>query len=351
MGIADRPARGHRKATDPGANRRGRPRGNLRLGDGRGQPPVLACKAMSNEPEADLRRLAWLVESGADEAIEERPQNRLQPSKPAVDQPHETARPAGFSERQPAPADVSGADVSGAGTPTAQPAAQPGAQPALGQSEDAALTSSDAAVASARHLAAEAQSIEDLRAALLAFDGCALKATATNLCLFDGNPEAKVMIIGEAPGAEEDRQGRPFVGAAGQLLDRMLAPIGLDRQSVYITNLLFWRPPGNRNPTAAEVAACLPFLERQVELVDPSHLLLLGASSVRTLLARQEGILKLRGRWAHYQQAGLSRPIPAMPTLHPAYLLRQPAQKRLAWRDFLAFARAFRAGEDPLTSS
>jgi DNA polymerase len=306
---------------------------------------------MSNEPESDLRRLAWLVESGADEAIEERPQNRLQPFKPAVDQPHETARPAGFSERQPAPADVSGADVSGAGTPTAQPAAQPGAQPALGQSEDAALTSSDAAVASARHLAAEAQSIEDLRAALLAFEGCALKATAMNLCLFDGNPEAKVMIIGEAPGAEEDRQGRPFVGAAGQLLDRMLAPIGLDRQSVYITNLLFWRPPGNRNPTAAEVAACLPFLERQVELVDPSHLLLLGASSVRTLLARQEGILKLRGRWAHYQQAGLSRPIPAMPTLHPAYLLRQPAQKRLAWRDFLAFARAFRAGEDPLTSS
>ena len=213
------------------------------------------------------------------------------------------------------------------------------------------MTSSDAAVASARHLAAEAQSIEDLRAALLAFDGCALKATATNLCLFDGNPEAKVMIIGEAPGAEEDRQGRPFVGAAGQLLDRMLAPIGLDRQSVYITNLLFWRPPGNRNPTAAEVAACLPFLQRQIELVDPSHLLLLGASSVRTLLARQEGILKLRGRWAHYQQAGLSRPLPAMPTLHPAYLLRQPAQKRLAWRDFLTFARAFRAGEDPLTSS
>ncbi len=200
-------------------------------------------------------------------------------------------------------------------------------------------------------MAAEARSIEDLRAALLAFDGCALKATATNLCLFDGNPEAKVMIIGEVPGAEEDRQGRPFVGAAGQLLDRMLAPIGLDRQSVYITNLLFWRPPGNRNPTAAEVAACLPFLERQVELVDPSHLLLLGASSVRTLLARQEGILKLRGRWAHYQQAGLARPIPAMPTLHPAYLLRQPAQKRLAWRDFLTFARAFHAGEDPLTSS
>jgi DNA polymerase len=288
---------------------------------------------MPNERDSDLSRLAWLVDSGADEAIEERPQNRLQAPKPAPGPRPDPVRPTGLAEPRPS------------STPSA------GGQPALGQPEDTGLTSSDAAVASARHLAAEAQSIEDLRAALSAFDGCALKATATNLCLFDGNPEAKVMIIGEAPGAEEDRQGRPFVGAAGQLLDRMLAPIGLDRQSVYITNLLFWRPPGNRNPTAAEVAACLPFLERQVELVDPSHLLLLGASSVRTLLARQEGILKLRGRWAHYQQAGLSRPIPAMPTLHPAYLLRQPAQKRLAWRDFLNFARAFRAGEDPLTSS
>ena len=288
---------------------------------------MLACEAMSNERDPDLSRLAWLVDSGADEAIEERPQNRLQPPQPAPD-----------PRTDPAP-------------PDGAPGALPGGQPPLWRPEDSGLSSSDAAVASAQHLATEAQSIEALRAALLAFEGCALKATATNLCLFDGNPEAKVMIIGEAPGAEEDRQGRPFVGAAGQLLDRMLAPIGLDRQTVYITNLLFWRPPGNRNPTAAEVAACLPFLERQVELVDPSHLLLLGASSVRTLLARQEGILKLRGRWAHYQHTGLSRPIPAMPTLHPAYLLRQPAQKRLAWRDFLAFAQAFHAGEDPLTSS
>jgi len=292
---------------------------------------------MADQRDTDLSRLAWLVDSGADEALEERPQNRLRAPKPAPDPRPAAVRPTGLAEPRPGSA------------PT--PGSTPGAQPALWQSEESGLSSSDAAVASARHLATEARSIEELRAALSAFDGCALKATATNLCLFDGNPKAKVMIIGEAPGAEEDRQGRPFVGAAGQLLDRMLAPIGLDRQSVYITNLLFWRPPGNRNPTAAEVAACLPFLERQVELVDPSHMLLLGASSVRTLLARQEGILKLRGRWAHYQHAGLSRPIPAMPTLHPAYLLRQPAQKRLAWRDFLAFARAFRAGEDPLTSS
>lgn len=284
---------------------------------------------MSDARETHLSRLLWLVESGADEAIEEQPQNRLQPAKAS-------GRSAGPPRAAPPPA----------GPATAAAAVQP----ALWRSEEAGLPSADAAVASARHLAAAAPSIEGLRAALMEFDGCALKATAMNLCLYDGNPAAKVMIIGEAPGAEEDRQGRPFVGAAGQLLDRMLAAIGLDRRSVYITNLLFWRPPGNRNPTAAEVAACLPFLERQVELVDPSHMLLLGASSVRTLLARQEGILKLRGRWSHYQHAGLARPIPAMPSLHPAYLLRQPAQKRLAWRDFLAFARALRAGEDPLTS-
>jgi len=308
---------------------------------------MLAWAAMSSERDSDLSRLLWQVDSGADEAIEDRPRDRLRPAEPAaeatvnsfadpavgspVDPPAAAARPAGFAD----------AAASGAPAP----------QAALWQAEDGAPAAGQAAVASARHLAAAARSIDELRAALEAFDGCALKATAMNLCLYDGNPAAKIMIVGEAPGAEEDRQGRPFVGAAGQLLDRMLAAIGLDRDTVYITNLLFWRPPGNRNPTAAEVAACLPFLERQVELVDPSHLLLLGASSVRTLLARQEGILKLRGRWQHYQHAGLARPIPAMPSLHPAYLLRQPAQKRLAWRDFLAFARACRLGEDPLTSS
>jgi uracil-DNA glycosylase len=289
---------------------------------------------MPNERESDLMRLLWLADSGADEAIEDQPLDRLQPVAPAADPIRQAPRPAGPAEPATVPSD-------GAANP----------QPALWQGDAAGLPSADAAVASARHLAAAAGSIDDLRAALMDFEGCALKATAMNLCLYDGNPTAKIMIIGEAPGAEEDRQGRPFVGAAGQLLDRMLAAIGLDRESVYITNLLFWRPPGNRNPTAAEVAACLPFLERQVELVDPSHMLLLGASSVRTLLAHQEGILKLRGRWQHYQHAGRSRPIPAMPSLHPAYLLRQPAQKRLAWRDFLAFSRAFRAGEDPLTSS
>jgi DNA polymerase len=169
-----------------------------------------------------------------------------------------------------------------------------------------------------------------------------------NLVFADGDPQARVMVIGEGPGAEEDRRGLPFVGVSGRLLDRMLAAIGLDRTSAYITNVLFWRPPGNRTPTGTEIAACLPFVERHIELVDPEYLLLAGGISAKTLLGRSEGILKLRGRWAHYQHAGMARPIPAMASLHPAYLLRQPAQKRLAWRDFLALREALESGRDPL---
>ena len=138
------------------------------------------------------------------------------------------------------------------------------------------------------------------------------------------------------PRADEDRLGKPFVGVSGQLLDRMLASIGLDRRSTYITNVIFWRPPGNRPPTAAEIAACLPFVERHVELVSPEVLVLLGAASAQTLLARTDGITRLRGRWFSYESAGMARPVPAMPVYHPAYLLRQPAQKRAAWRDWLA---------------
>jgi DNA polymerase len=277
---------------------------------------------MQKERDERLASLAWQIESGADEAVEEEPLDRLSP-------PPQASAPA--SRRAP--------------TPNA---------PRVSSSRSAvsgAPRSADAAVSAARLLAAAAGSIDELRAALADFDGCPLKETATNLVLCDGNPESRVMIIGEAPGAEEDRRGLPFVGAAGHLLDLMLAAIGLDRSGVHITNLLFWRPPGNRNPTAAEVTSCLPFVERQIELVEPSVLLLLGGSAAKTLLARQEGILRLRGRWAHYQHAGLSHPIPAMPTLHPAYLLRQPAQKRLAWRDFLAVRRALESGRDPLTNA
>jgi DNA polymerase len=180
-----------------------------------------------------------------------------------------------------------------------------------------------------------AQSLSELRAALESFDGCPLKATATNLVFADGNPRARVMLVGEAPGADEDRIGRPFVGVSGQLLDRMLAAIGLDRTSVYITNTIFWRPPGNRTPTPAETAACLPFVERHIELVAPEVLVLAGNAAAKTLLLRNEGITRIHGRWFEYQSAGMSRPVPTMPIYHPAYLLRSAGQKRDAWRDLL----------------
>jgi DNA polymerase len=211
-----------------------------------------------------------------------------------------------------------------------------------------ALSSTEEALATARELAQAAGTLDQLKAALAGFEGCALKQTAMNLVFADGNPKARLMIFGEGPGADEDRQGLPFVGVSGQLLDRMLAAIGLDRSSAYITNLLSWRPPGNRTPTSIEIATCLPFVERHIELVDPGYLLLLGGSAAKTLLGRSQGILKLRGHWAHYQHAGMARPIPALASLHPAYLLRQPGQKRLAWRDFLSLREALDSGRDPL---
>ena len=186
-----------------------------------------------------------------------------------------------------------------------------------------------------RALAAACGSLAELEAALEQFDGCALKQTATRLCFADGNPQARLMLIGEAPGAEEDRQGKPFVGPSGQLLDRMLAAIGLDRRSVWITNLIFWRPPGNRAPTTAEVAVCQPFLERQIELIAPRRLLFLGGSAAHALLDVTDGVTRLRGRPFMYQPTGATPPIPAAVTFHPAYLLRQPLQKRLVWRDLL----------------
>ncbi len=190
-------------------------------------------------------------------------------------------------------------------------------------------------VADARSIARACPTIEALQAALEAFDGCSLKQTATRLCFADGNADAPLMLIGEAPGAEEDRQGRPFVGPSGKLLDRILSWIGLDRRSVWITNAIFWRPPGNRAPTAAELAICQPFLERQIELLRPEFILFLGGIAARGLLGVKEGVTRLRGREFVYRGEDRGRPVPAMVTFHPAYLLRQPAQKRLVWRDFL----------------
>jgi DNA polymerase len=193
----------------------------------------------------------------------------------------------------------------------------------------------------ARAAAKAAANLDELRQALERFDGCALRQTATQLVFADGNPEGRVMFVGEAPGRDEDIQGLPFVGRSGQLLDRMLAAIGLDRTTVYIANVVPWRPPGNRTPTPQETAACRPFIERQIELADPDFLICLGAPAAAELLNNTEGILKFRGRWHDYDTG--KRMIRAMATLHPAYLLRQPLQKRLAWRDFLTLKEALDA--------
>ena len=189
-------------------------------------------------------------------------------------------------------------------------------------------------VASARDLASTATSLEELRSCLESFDGCNLKLTAKKLVFSDGNPEAKLMFVGEAPGRDEDMQGRPFVGRSGQLLDRMLEAIGLDRSSAYIANVVPWRPPGNRTPTPQETEICKPFISRQIELVNPDVLVFLGAASAKTLLGVQDGIRKMRGRWMTYP--GQGREIAAIATYHPAYLLRSPLEKRLSWRDFLS---------------
>ena len=200
-----------------------------------------------------------------------------------------------------------------------------------------APSSPDAAVMAARTAAKSAASLDELRAILERFEGCALKVTATRLVFADGNPQARVMFVGEAPGREEDLEGLPFVGRSGKLLDRMMAAIGLDRSSAYVANIVPWRPPGNRTPTPVETQICLPFIQRQIELADPDILVCVGQPSTAALLNVQ-GIMKNRGRWLPYHTG--TREIRAMPTLHPAYLLRQPLAKRQSWRDFLAIKKA-----------
>jgi DNA polymerase len=268
-----------------------------------------------------LALLKLYIEWGADEAIEETPQSRLgatiaPAAKPAA---HPVTVAQQLSE-SPAPPLTR--------APIKPAAAAPKSPGTLGPMDQAA-------VESARDTAQAAATLEDLKAALARFDGVPLRKTATNLVFADGNPQAKVMLVGEAPGADEDRQGLPFVGVSGQLLDRMMAAIGLDRTTFYITNVCFWRPPGNRKPTEAELAAQLPFVLRHIELVAPKVLVLVGGSSAQMLLGTNEGITRLRGRWFDYISGGLSAPIPAMPIFHPAYLLRQPALKREAWRDLV----------------
>jgi DNA polymerase len=200
------------------------------------------------------------------------------------------------------------------------------------------LPSPDEAVMSARAAARKAGSLEELRAILETFEGCGLRATAKQLVFADGNPKSRLMFVGEAPGREEDLEGLPFVGPSGQLLNRMIGAIGLKRTDVYIANIIPWRPPGNRDPSTHETQICLPFIQRQVELVNPDVLVCLGKPSTIALIGITDGIRRTRGRWIPYNTG--TREIRAMPMFHPAYLLRSPLEKRLAWRDMLAVKKA-----------
>lgn len=265
---------------------------------------------------AALAALSWQVAMGAEEAIADMPVDRYAASASAKAKPAEPQKPA-LRERMRAAPPPAPASTAGPG---------PGKAKVIGAEE---------AVADARQLASACNTLDELRAALEKFEGCPLKKTATNLVFGDGNPDSKIMFVGEAPGADEDRQGLPFVGASGQMLDRMLSFIDLDRSRFYITNMLYWRPPGNRTPTDAEVATCLPFLERHIQLIDPKVLVLVGNRSAKSLLQTTQGITKLRGKWDAVSIGTIDPPIPALPTLHPAYLLRNSAQKRFAWRDAL----------------
>ncbi|MGE3333953.1 MAG: uracil-DNA glycosylase family protein [Rhodospirillaceae bacterium] len=253
-----------------------------------------------SDPAALLR---WYVDAGVDECIGEAPVDRFKAPPPK-------AAPVLPQAPSIAPR-----------APLAAPASIPVAAPA----------------ALGPHPADAATSVDELRAMVEAFDGCGLKQFASKTVFADGNPSARVMFVGEAPGADEDRQGLPFVGVSGKLLDRMIESIGLTRaESAYITNVVFWRPPGNRAPTDEEIAVCMPFVRRHIELVNPAVLVLVGGLSAKTLLGATQGITRVRGKWHEYASPGLPAPIPAMPLFHPAYLLRSPQQKRATWHDLLS---------------
>ena len=220
-------------------------------------------------------------------------------------------------------------------SPAAPSAAKPPPMPDTAPSGDAPLGTIES-LGDARQLAAAARTIDDLKSALDGFQGLSLKRTATQMVFADGNPKARVMLVGEAPGADEDRLGRPFVGVSGQLLDRMLGSIGLSRESnIYISNVINWRPPGNRSPSEAEIALSLPFIQRHIELVKPEVLIFAGGVAAKALMNTAQGITRLRGKWAEHKSDGLDQPIPTLPIFHPAYLLRSPQEKRLAWADLL----------------
>ena len=273
--------------------------------------------------------LDWYLLAGVDQAIDDAPRDRYREAAAATAATEAVARepvPQAVPQSEPQPATAAPKEP----LPTAPPA------PLLPPGD---------ATWSAQEIASACTSLDQLVAAVRAFEGCALKRTATNTVIGDGNPAARLMIVGEAPGAEEDRQGLPFVGPAGRLLDRMLASIGLDRSAVYITNMLPWRPPGNRSPTAEELAICQPFLERQIELIAPRILVLVGGIAAKALLNRREGITRLRGQWFPFSTPRMEGKIQATATFHPAYLLRTPSAKREVWRDLLAIEDKMKNGE------
>ena len=264
------------------------------------------------EPAPTVKQLlAFYLEAGVDCALADEPVNRLaEPDQVPAAAPRETAPPRMLREA-------------------------PAATPPVSRSETAVVP--EVAIASAREAARTAPTLEALRALLENFDGCALKHTATRLVFSDGNPAARVMFVGEAPGRDEDIEGLPFVGRSGKLLDRMMAAIGLDRSKAYIANVIPWRPPGNRTPTPQETQICLPFVQRQIELVNPDVLVTLGNPSTQTLLQTREGIMRTRGKWFDYDTG--TRTIRAIATFHPAYLLRSPSYKRMTWLDLRAIAK------------
>ena len=276
---------------------------------------------MSNPTQ--LRALMqWHNLVGVDETLAAQPVDRFAEPQPATS-------PAGAPAVTPA---ATGDAPAAAPAPTSSAPRPPAPKPTP-------PPSSDEAVKTAVELVAATSTLDELRAALESFEGCALKKTATNLVFTDGNPDADVLFVGEGPGAEEDRQGLPFVGPSGELLDKMLASIDLARADVLISNTVFWRPPGNRTPTPQETAACMPFVERLIELTDPKVLVPLGGPAAKSLLGQSAGIGRLRGKWFSFETPRMSHPVPATPMFHPAYLLRTPMQKRAAWNDLRLIRR------------
>jgi uracil-DNA glycosylase len=284
----------------------------------------------------DARELiAFYLDAGADALLGEEPVDRMAEESPpppvALASPNRRDAAAEPLAREPL-----------ARKATMPPATPASAQPAPSASpEAAAILSPEAATMAAREAARSAATLDDLRALLDGFEGCALRATATQLVFADGNPQSRVMFVGEAPGYDEDVSGKPFVGRSGKLLDLMMEAIGLDRSKAYIANVVPWRPPGNRTPTPQETAICLPFIRRQIELANPDVLVCLGGPAMQTLLGIKDGITRSRGRWFPYDTG--TREIKALATFHPAFLLRSPLQKRFAWRDFLALKKALAA--------